>query len=281
MSRLFLMRFSVLSFKKLINTKINIIINLSISVIIFALTVSFISILFENRIEQLETKVTKNEVNQMLYTKWLNRSPKIIIQINNTAQNRKNEILYADVLKELPNIKGLYSKRNEYYNYYFFQSDLAKVNFKNMNLALTDALLLSNSAKDIKLIDEQKLIFSNLIYKFDKNKSERIVYYEKNNKGNPKNYDLYYEGHDKFIKKNAQIINEQREFFLTFVTNYFSTKRKSFSDDNLKNLNEINDLATLETKFIFIAFVIQFIIFIVLQIFEVTIERERKKDAKI
>lgn len=281
MSRLFLMRFSVLSFKKLINTKINIIINLSISVIIFALTVSFISILFENRIEQLETKVTKNEVNQMLYTKWLNRSPKIIIQINNTAQNRKNEILYADVLKELPNIKGLYSKRNEYYNYYFFQSDLAKVNFKNMNLALTDALLLSSSAKDIKLIEEQKLIFSNLIYKFDKNKSERLVYYEKNNKGNPKNYDLYYEGHDKFIKKNTQIINEQREFFLTFVTNYFSTKRKSFSDDNLKNLNEINDLASLETKFIFIAFVIQFIIFIVLQIFEVTIERERKKDAKI
>ena len=89
MSRLLLLRFSILSFKKLINSKIKVIINLSISVIIFALSVSFISILFENRIEQLETKVTKNEVNQMIYTKWLNRSPKIIIQINSTNQTEK------------------------------------------------------------------------------------------------------------------------------------------------------------------------------------------------
>ena len=107
MSRLFLLRFSILSFKKLINSKIKVIINLSISVIIFALSVSFISILFENRIEQLETKVTKNEVNQMIYTKWLNRSPKIIIQINSTNQNRKNIILYADVIKELPGFERL------------------------------------------------------------------------------------------------------------------------------------------------------------------------------
>jgi hypothetical protein len=279
MSRLLLLRFSILSFKKLINSKIKVIINLSISVIIFALSVSFISILFENRIEQLETKVTKNEVNQMIYTKWLNRSPKIIIQINNTNQNRKNIILYADVIKELPGFESLYSKRMEYYNYYYFQSDLAEVNFKNMNLVLIDALLLSNSSQDIKLIKEQKLILSNLIYKFDKNRSERLVYQDKM-KGSEKN-DLYYKGFSQFIKINSEIITEQREFFLVFVSNFFSNKRQSFSKDNLENLNEINDLATLETKFIFIAFLIQFIIFIILQIFELTIERERKKDAKI
>mgnify|MGYP006077858107 CR=1 FL=1 len=279
MSRLLLLRFSILSFKKLINSKIKVIINLSISVIIFALSVSFISILFENRIEQLETKVTKNEVNQMIYTKWLNRSPKIIIQINSTNQNRKNIILYADVIKELPGFESLYSKRMEYYNYYYFQSDLAEVNFKNMNLVLIDALLLSNSSQDIKLIKEQKLILSNLIYKFDKNRSERLVYQDKM-KGSEKN-DLYYKGFSQFIKINSEIITEQREFFLVFVSNFFSNKRQSFSKDNLENLDEINDLATLETKFIFIAFLIQFIIFIILQIFEITIERERKKDAKI
>ena len=42
--------------------------------------------MFENRIETLESKVTKNEINQLLYTKWLNRSPKIIIQINNDVK---------------------------------------------------------------------------------------------------------------------------------------------------------------------------------------------------
>jgi hypothetical protein len=281
MSRLFLLRFSILSFKKLINSKIKIIINLSISVIIFALTASFISILFENRIEQLETKVTKNEINQMLYTKWLNRSPKIIIQINNSVQNRKNEILYADVLKELPGFKGLHTKRMEYFNYYFFQSDLAEINFKNMNLALIDALLLANSSQDIKLIEEQKLALSNLIFKFDKNRSKRFDYQNKIKGSEKKNNDLYYIGFDQFIKINSEIITEQREFFLIFVSNYFSNKRQLFSNDNLENLTEINDLATLETKFIFVAFLIQFIIFIILQIFEVSIERERKKDAKI
>ena len=86
MSRLFLLRFSFLSIKQLVNSKINIIINLSIFVVIFALTASFISILFENRIEKLETKITRNEVNQILYTKWLNRSPKIINQIDNVSK---------------------------------------------------------------------------------------------------------------------------------------------------------------------------------------------------
>ena len=94
MSRLFLLRLSFLSIKQLVNSKVNIIINLSIFVIVFALSASFISILFENRIEKLETKITRNEVNQILYTKWLNRTPKIINQIDNVYRNRKDEILF-------------------------------------------------------------------------------------------------------------------------------------------------------------------------------------------
>ena len=79
MNKLLLIRFSFLNIQSLINKKVNLIINLSIFVIIFALSASLISIMFENRIETLESKVTKNEINQLLYTKWLNRSPKIII----------------------------------------------------------------------------------------------------------------------------------------------------------------------------------------------------------
>ena len=83
---------------------------------------------------------------------------------------------------------------------------------------------------------------------------------------------------NKFISKNSQIIEQQRVFFTDFVSIYFSKKRKFFSDENFKNLNEINDLANLETRFIFSAFLIQFIIFIILQIFEITIERERRNE---
>ena len=102
MSRLFLLRLSFLSIKQLVNSKVNIIINLSIFVIVFALSASFISILFENRIEKLETKITRNEVNQILYTKWLNRTPKIINQIDNVYRNRKDEILFQLMITALP-----------------------------------------------------------------------------------------------------------------------------------------------------------------------------------
>ena len=280
MSRLFLIRFSFLSIKNLVNKKINILINLSIFIIIFALSASFISILFENRIEQLETKVTTNEVNQILYTKWLNRSPKIIIQINNSDQNRKNQNLFADIIKEIPEMI-LYSKREEYYNYYFHISKIAQINFRNMNSALTDALLLSSSIEDVKLIENQKKIFAKLIFQYDDNRDKANTYEENNypdeNYTN-KELDSFYGGFDEFISKNSQIIEQQRVFFTDFVSIYFSKKRKFFSDENFKNLNEINDLANLETRFIFSAFLIQFIIFIILQIFEITIERERRNE---
>ena len=281
MSRLILLRFSFLSIKNLVNKKINIVINLSIFVIIFALSASFISILFENRIEQLETKVTTNEVNQILYTKWLNRSPKIIIQINNSDQNRKNQNLFADIIKEIPGMIELYSKREEYYNYYFHISKIAQINFRNMNSALTDALLLSSSIEDVKLIENQKKIFAKLIFQYDDNRDKANTYEEDNypdENYTDKELDAFFGGFNKFISKNSQIIEQQRVFFTDFVSIYFSKKRKFFSDENFKNLNEINDLANLETRFIFSAFLIQFIIFIILQIFEITIERERRNE---
>ena len=226
-----------------------------------------------------EFLVTTNEVNQILYTKWLNRSPKIIIQINNSDQNRKNQNLFADIIKEIPEMI-LYSKREEYYNYYFHISKIAQINFRNMNSALTDALLLSSSIEDVKLIENQKKIFAKLIFQYDDNRDKANTYEENNypdeNYTN-KELDSFYGGFDEFISKNSQIIEQQRVFH-RFCINLFFKKRKFFSDENFKNLNEINDLANLETRFIFSAFLIQFIIFIILQIFEITIERERRNE---
>ena len=150
-----------------------------------------------------------------------------------------------------------------------------------MNSALTDALLLSSSIEDVKLIENQKKIFAKLIFQYDDNRDKANTYEENNypdeNYTN-KELDSFYGGFDEFISKNSQIIEQQRVFFTDFVSIYFSKKRKFFSDENFKNLNEINDLANLETRFIFSAFLIQFIIFVILQIFEITIERERRNE---
>ncbi len=284
MSRLFLLRFSFLSIKNLVNTKLNLLVNLSIFVIIFALTASFISILFENRIEQLETKVTQNEVNQILYTKWLNRTPKIISQIDNVYQSRKDETLFSMIVTGLPDddddeTSQIYSMREQFHNYYYFLSDIAQINFQNIDLALTDAILLSNSNEDIESVERQKILFRNLIIEFDRNSQERLVYRESHDfKEGWNKTQLHYKGYSVFVDKKIEIIQKQKDFFLNFGTEFFSKKRKSYSNDNITNLQEIKDFAKLETRFIFFAFVIQFVIFIVLQIFEITIERDRKNE---
>ena len=161
MNKLFLIRFSFLNIQNLINKKVNLIINLLIFVAIFALTASLISIMFENRIETLESKVTKNEVNQLLYTKWLNRSPKIIIKINNIDENRKTLKLFSEVVKLLPDddddeTSNLYNANEEFFQYNYYINEIVINNFKNIDLALTDAILLSSSDVDIKNIEQKK-----------------------------------------------------------------------------------------------------------------------------
>jgi len=283
MNKFFLIRFSFLNIQSLVNKKVNLIINLSIFVIIFALSASLISIMFENRIETLESKVTKNEINQLLYTKWLNRSPKIIVEINNIDQNRKTLKLFTEVVKLLPDddddeTSSLYSARDELFEYSYYINEIVIINFKNIDLSLTDAILLSSSDTDIKNIEQEKKKFRKLINQFDQNRYERIKFVDNRNTQNWKESQLYYKEFEKYIQKNMQIINEQKLFFLNFVSKYFSSKRQYYTNKNLEHLNEISDFAKLETRFIFFAFLIQFFIFTILQIFEVTIESERKNE---
>lgn len=283
MNKFFLIRFSFLNIQSLVNKKVNLIINLSIFVIIFALSASLISIMFENRIETLESKVTKNEINQLLYTKWLNRSPKIIVEINNIDQNRKTLKLFTEVVKLLPDddddkTSNLYNARDELFEYSYYINEIVINNFKNIDLSLTDALLLSSSDTDIKNIEQEKKKFRKLINQFDQNRYERIKFVDNRNTQNWKESQLYYKEFEKYIQKNMQIINEQKLFFLNFVSKYFSSKRQYYTNKNLEHLNEISDFAKLETRFIFFAFLIQFFIFTILQIFEVTIEREKKNE---
>ena len=283
MNKFFLIRFAFLNIQSLINKKVNLIINLSIFVVIFALSASLISIMFENRIETLESKVTKNEINQLLYTKWLNRSPKIIIQINNIDENRKTLKLFTEVVKFLPDddddeTSNLYKSNEEFFQYNYYINEIVINNFKNIDLALTDAILLSSSDTDIKNIEQEKKKFRKLINQFDQNRYERIKFVDNKNTQNWKEIQLYYQEFDKYIQKNMQIINEQKLFFLNFASPYFSSKRQYYINTNLEYLNEINDFAKLETRFIFFAFLIQFFIFTILQIFEITIERERKNE---
>ena len=281
MNRLFLLRLSKISPSTLYKNKIKLVLNLSIFVIIFALTASVISLLFENRIEELENRIQKNEINHIVYTKWSSRSPKIIVKIDNLYQSRKDERLFSKVITSIPDddgtsITSIYSPREQYYNYYYYLSDVIKINFKDMNLVLKDAIFISQSKEDIELIKKQKNLFLNLVKEYDKIRYERLSYIDKKEDTKSENTDKYYNAFKKSIKKQIKILERQKLFFLDFANKYFSGKREEYSNNNSKDLKEINELSFLETRFIIFAFAIQFIIFIVLQILEVSLERRKK-----
>jgi hypothetical protein len=278
MNRLFLLRLSKISPSNLYKDKINLVINLSIFVIIFALTASIISLLFENRIEDLENRIQKNEINHLVYTKWLSRSPKIIVKIDNLYQSRKDERLFSKVITSIPDddntsIRNIYSPREEYFFYYYYLSDVITINFKDINLVLKDAIFISQSEEDIKLIKKQKDLFLNLVNEYDKIKHERLQYIDKNKDTLSEEY---YSDFNKTIKKQIKILERQKLFFLDFTNKYFSDKREEYSNNNSKDLKEINELSFLETRFIIFAFIIQFMIFVILQILEVSLERRKK-----
>jgi len=281
MNRLFLLRLSKISPSNLYKDKINLVINLSIFVIIFALTASIISLLFENRIEDLENRIQKNEINHIVYTKWLSRSPKIIVKIDNIYQSRKDERLFSKVITSIPDddntsIRNIYSPREEYFNYYYYLSDVITINFKDINLVLKDAIFISQSEEDIKLIKKQKDLFLNLVNEYDKIKHERLQYIDKNKDTLSEEKNEYYSDFNKTIKKQIKILERQKLFFLDFTNKYFSDKREEYSNNNSKDLKEINELSFLETRFIIFAFIIQFMIFVILQILEVSLERRKK-----
>ena len=281
MNRLFLLRLSKISPSNLYKDKINLVINLSIFVIIFALTASIISLLFENRIEDLENRIQKNEINHLVYTKWLSRSPKIIVKIDNLYQSRKDERLFSKVITSIPDddntsIRNIYSPREEYFNYYYYLSDVITINFKDINLVLKDAIFISQSEEDIKLIKKQKDLFLNLVNEYDKIKHERLQYIDKNKDTLSEEKNEYYSDFNKTIKKQIKILERQKLFFLDFTNKYFSDKREEYSNNNSKDLKEINELSFLETRFIIFAFIIQFMIFVILQILEVSLERRKK-----
>ena len=111
--------------------------------------------------EKLETNIIKNEVNQIVYNKWINKSPKIIEKINNVYQNRRDQMLFRTLIKNFPDDERsessmLYNNRNQYYQFTYFLENIIEDNFKNMDLALTDTILLSNNSSELNEVKQKK-----------------------------------------------------------------------------------------------------------------------------
>lgn len=279
MNKLLLFRINTITLQKLKSEKFQLILNFSIFLILFAITASSISIFYESKIERYEKKLILSEINSTIYTKWLNRTPKLISDINNLIELRKREKSFSPIIKLFPDDEDdtssrLYSSREEYYSYYYFLSDILRSNYNSIDLILTDATIISNSSNDIKIIKKQKDFFNNLLKEFDKMYFNEKKFREQKNSKTFKENQIHYSQYEQFTKESLNILTKQKKFLIDFSLKYFSNKRNENINQNNLSLEEISRLAKVETQLILFAFFIQILIFLVLQFFEVKIERE-------
>jgi hypothetical protein len=285
MARIPFFRLSLISLSKISTRKLLVAINLGIFFSIFAVSASIISIYFENRIDKIENRIIEEETSYIVYNSWLNRIPKTINEVNAVLDQKEQIENYTPLLKALikHELWSFYGNRQNFFNHYFYLRDLIEINFQIINLSLSDALLVASSLKDIELIIEKRSEKNKLIKKFDEAFYKRISYRRSHlpkTKSGEISYETYYLEYADFNKELRSLILSQRKYFIEFALKYFSLKKLDFQKHIITLQNEIGRLSKLESRFILSAFFVQFIIFLLVQFFEITIEQEninRKK----
>ncbi len=276
---LFRFRFSLLALSKISTRKLLTAINLGIFISIFAVSAAIISIYFENKIDKLESKIIKEETYYIVYNNWLNRIPKIINELNTVLDQKEQIDNYTPLLKPLVKDDDwiFYGNRQDYFSHYYYLRDLIEMNFLVIRLSLSDAALVSNSQDDIHAIIMNRSLKNLQIRKFDKVYHNHISYKKKHypEVGSRKMaYEKYYLEYAKFNIELKSLILFQKKYFLEFALPFFSVKKSDFQKSVIILQNEIKELSKLESRFILFAFFIQFLIFVLVQFFEVTLEQQ-------
>jgi len=278
---LFRFRFSLIVLSKISTRKLLTIINLGIFISIFAVSAAIISIYFENKIDKIERTIIEQEANYIVYNNWLNRAPKIINEINIVTDQKRKMEDYSPILKELMkhNFWTFYGNKETYYDYWGQLRNLIEINFQIINLSLSDALLVADSEYDIQTIIEKRSEKNALIKKFDKEYYKKLSHdaaQKKEDLGTEKDFLGYVD----LVEGLKPLLKWQRKYFLEFALQYFSLKKLNFQKDITISRSEITEISALESKLILTAFFIQFIIFLLVQFFEITIEQENIKRRK-
>ena len=93
-------------------------------------------------------------------------------------------------------------------------------------------------------------------------------------------YNKFYKEYDNYNLRYAELLKEQINFFLSFNTKFFNKKKRNSETLISKNLETIKDYSKKESQFILFAFLIQVIIFLTVQVFELSFEYQNRKSIK-
>ena len=291
MAKLTLIRFSLLSLstynkKKLIN-----ILNIGIFISLFALSASILSIFFETKIDKIEKKMIYDDINKVVYNDVLFQTSRYIKNTDSLLDDIFHQTSLKLLLEKSISDKLLISKREIFYTQFFLLKTKVEYNKNFIDSALKNSIIVADQEDDLILIKKFRDKYDDLLKKIDEINFDRNTHdYEKqpprdkNNNYNETNHSLeeWYSYYEILIKRQIDILIFQKTFFYDFNIEFFTKKNNQYEERKKINLEKIKKNSLLESRTIFFAFLIQLIIFIITQFFELTLDNliSRKKNAK-
>ena len=228
--------------------------NIVIFISFFAISAAIISLFFERKIEELNKNLSSEFGNEIIYNYWLSETPKNIRNMENLLSQISREHSYLIYMQGVNDM--LITSRDMGHNPTI---DLLRFNrhgLKYIQNSIEDAVLLSSSIDEIEEIIKFKNKFIKIRENFfsitDKNKINVIQW-------------------DHQIKRMNR--EEKKDLYKKALLAKYFYKKKSYSQNKISKIKEEIKVASKnESRSILIAFIIQLVIFFILQFFEFGIE---------
>ena len=294
MARLKLLRFSLTAIKGFNKEKALFFINLIIFMSFFALTASVVSMFYENKIDHIDNQIIKEETNVLIYENQIEITPLILKNIESTFYDNFKLDDYLKLL-ELWNDDVddgfIITKRHTVFKPYWRFEAAANYGLEQISQSMSDAILVANNVNDINEIE----IFDKQLKKIDKEIREIVRLSEKiqnertleqRNKFSSKDIssldakEIYYDKFSPLNDRLIQILQDQINFLINFNIKFFSRKKIETEKITSELEKDLKRFSELESLTILIAFILQLIVFISVQYFEVSTETANAKRTK-
>ena len=270
MARIAAISLAKLSLKNIPKNRLIQVTNFVIFIAFFAVSASIISLYYEKKIEGLNKQLSNEYGNEIIYNHWLATAPKNISNIENIISKISTEQNYLFYIKSLNN--KLITERELSHNSIKDLIRFVRAGQTSLGDSLNDAILISNSINDLKEIEIYKKKHQELwnwYWKIEDNNKFMILKFRwlMENKSEAELQEIYKKAliaQDELIL----ILNEIKTLNIEVNINYFSNKKNESEEKIVNSKNEIKLYSNKESTSILIAFLIQLIIFFVIQFFE-------------
>ena len=269
-------------------------INIIIFVSIFALSAALISMYFENEIDKIDNKIINEEKNDLVFANQIQQTPLVLKNIQEIVDLNKLTNNYIDLLSLSPEDSyPIVMERETEFKPFWKLLSLANYVYNNISISLSDAILISNNVNDIEKIEKINLEFKKIdekkrgieqkknVIQNEWAKQERMEFeLKESNEEAAEKKMVYYRKLGALSDELTELIELQKIFLIKFNLKFFSEKQKESQKFVKKLQKELEVLSKQESLIILIAFILQLLIFLSVQYFEVTIEGQNAKRTK-